>query len=109
MKLRPPELYGLCGVRDTLNHFFYYCAKLNQLWTKVETMLHMLLGHRLRINWEIALFGILALENVPQNKIQKINLIILLAKLSISKSKYDSKIDPHIIFESEVTIRNLQL
>ena len=55
----------------------------------------------------MALLGIVALGNISRNKLKRINITILLAKLSISKSKYGSGIDPALIFDNEINKRNI--
>ena len=109
MKIRRSELCEHCGLTDTLEHFFFQCSLLEKLWRNVHTIINVFLGRRIVLTWDMALLGIVTLNNVSTNKIQRINMIILLAKLSISKSKYGSGIDPALILETEIDKRTLQI
>ena len=53
------------------------------------------------------MLGFLPAERKMQAKTNKANLVILIAKLAISTAKYGSKIEPKIIFENELSIRNM--
>ena len=108
MKVRRSEMCERCRVKDTLEHFFFHCTLLEKLWRNVHNMINVLLGHRIDLTWNMALLGIVALRNISKNKLKGINMIILLAKLSISKSKYGSGIDPALIFDNEINKRNIQ-
>ena len=92
-----------------MEHFCFQFSFLEKLWRNVHTIINVSLGHRIVLTWDMALLGIVALNNVSTNKIQRINMIILLAKLSISKSKYGSGIDPALILETEIDKRNFQI
>ena len=109
MKIRNSSLCQTCKVNDTLEHFFYECLSVTKVWNLVNTMIHFLIGHKCNVNWESALFGFDYIKEVNKATINKINLIVLLAKHSISKYKYGCKRDPVIIFEHELNIRNIRL
>ena len=107
MKVRPSEMCERCRVKDTLEHFFFQCTLLEKLWENVHNMINGLLGHRIDLTWNMALLGIVERRNISKKKLKWINMIVLLAKLSISKSKYGSGIDPALIFDNEINKRNL--
>ena len=106
MKIRNSDLCEHCRVRDTLEHFFFHCALLDKLWSDVDNMITAVVGQRIDLSWDKALFGVLAPRDINSN-VRKINLIILLAKLAVSKSKYGSGLEPSLIFENELRLRNI--
>ena len=63
---------------------------------------------RLNTDEKVALFGVSKLEIVHKEKRKRINLILLIARLSISKYKYGVIKDVEIIFDSELKIRKLK-
>ena len=107
MKIRNSDLCEHCRVRDTLEHFFFHCALLDKLWSDVDNMITAVAGQRIDLSWDKALFGVLAPRDINRNNVRKINLIILLAKLAVSKSKYGSGLEPSLIFENELRLRNI--
>ena len=107
MNVRNSDLCGQCRVRDTLEHFFFHCALLDKLWSDVDNLITAITGRRIYMTWQNAIFGVVAFRNVNKSDVGKINLIILLAKLAVSKSKYGSGTEPSFIFENELRLRNL--
>ena len=109
MKIKQVEYCEFCYATDTLEHFFYFCKKVKPLWEKVENMINIILGKKHRLSWENVILGVLSIENANKHKIKRINLIILLAKLSVSKAKYGEKRDPILILENELLQRNIKI
>ena len=108
MKIKPTELCLECGEPETIEHFFFECFKLKNIWKEVKKLINSYIGFNIDLTWDRAILGILKLENASFKQIKKINLIILLAKMSISKSKYGTGADPCIIFENELLLRGLE-
>ena len=108
MKIKPTEFCLYCGVPVTIEHFFFECFKLKTIWKEVRQFINSYIGFNVDITWDRAILGILNLENTSFKQIKKINFIILLAKMSISKSKYGTGTDPSIIFENELRLRGLE-
>ena len=108
MKIKPTELCLECGVPETIEHFFFECFKLKNIWKEVKKLINSYIGFNIDLTWDRAILGILKLENASLKQIKKINLLILLAKMSISKSKYGTGADPCIIFENELLLRGLE-
>ena len=107
MKVRSTELCEKCGTRDSLEHFFYHCNSLRKLWHLVNTHINIVLDRNFILNWEHALFGISSIDNVSKNKLKSINLLILIAKLTVSKTKYGKSEDPCLVFENELSLRGI--
>ena len=109
MKLRNSDLCQNCNVQDTMEHFFFSCSLVYKVWVHVNNLINILLGHRKNVDWKSAMFGFLSIEGATKRKINRINLIILLAKLSISKAKYGKQRDPYLILENELNIRQMHI
>ena len=108
MKIKQHDYCEYCLTKDTLEHFFYFCKKLKHMWAMVENIINIIIGKRYRLTWENVILGILSIDNVKKIDIKRINLIIMLAKLSVSKFKYGEKRDPLFILEHEMLLRNIQ-
>ena len=93
----------------TMEHFFFSCSLVYKVWVHVNNLINILLGHRKNVDWKSAMFGFLSIEGATKRKINRINLIILLAKLSISKAKYGKQRDPYLILENELNIRQMHI
>ena len=106
MNIRDTEICEQCGVRDTLEHFFFSCDLLEKLWREVNHLISSFVGRRIELTWHNALLGVLTLRGICREDVKKINLIILIAKLAVSKSKYGSGLEPSLVFESEKKLRN---
>ena len=96
-----------CGVHDFIEHFFCDCITVRQLWSVLETKIELILGQNLVITEIFKLFGVTALD-VPACFVNKINHLLLLAKLCISKFKYGSYHDIVQLFEYEIELRGLE-
>ena len=107
MKLRSTDRCDYCDCQDTLEHFFLYCRKVTSLWVEVQRIVSIFIDKHIKLNVGNVLLGFVPRERISQSKMNKINLLILLAKLACSKSKYGSKIEPKILFENELAIRNI--
>jgi hypothetical protein len=106
MGIRDNDLCDSCGVRDTIEHFFWKCTKLSRLWKVVEDIVFRKTSKLIKITEQIALFG---LENSKLNieTIRIANHILLIAKMTISKFRYGEKLDPCCIIEREIDMRKI--
>ena len=107
IKVRRTDRCDYCDCQDTLEHFFFYCRKVTSLWVEVQRIVSIFIDKHIKLNVGNVLLGFVPRERISQSKMNKINLLILLAKLACSKSKYGSKIEPKILFENELAIRNI--
>ena len=107
MKVKPSEKCELCNVSETIDHFFYLCPSRKKLWNKVEITISFIYAKCFLLTWKDAIIGVFSSDRFSKEEIKTINFIILLAKLSISKSVYGSQQDPCIIFENELTVRKI--
>ena len=95
-----------CGVRDFIEHFFCDCITVRPLWSVLETKIELILGQNFVITEIFKLFGVTAVD-VPACFVDKINHLLLLAKMCISKFKYGSYHDIVLLFEYELELRGL--
>ena len=107
MKIKRSDLCEHCGIQDTLQHFFFYCKKSHKLWEEIQSIISLNIYKNAILNVESIIFGVFPSGRVTQTIANKINLLILLGKLSISKSKYGSRVNPIIIFQNELSLRQL--
>merc|ERR1712004_36346 len=77
-----------CGVRDFIEHFFCECIVVRQIWSVLEEKIELLVGNHLILTDVIKLFGVTS-ANVPACFVRKINHLLLVVKMCISKFKFD--------------------
>ena len=114
MKIKSSELCDSCGVADYIEHFFIHCNLLLGFWKIVENTIRQYTNiTNIHLTEENILLGVDESElKTSKNNLGKINLIILIAKMSISKFKC-SLIETHLglqmLFESELSFREKYL
>ena len=91
---------------DTLEHFFYECDKIRQIWKLAEKEIHKRTGIRHNIILEEAIVG---KRSGTYNKsiTNMVNHILLIAKMCIGIFRYGTPINIQIMFEREIEIRKL--
>ena len=88
MNVKENENCDICGGTETLSHLFFSCPSLKHFWEYITRLVSSVLKLKISIDEAIALFGITPGEiNAPIKNIHISNHLILLAKMSISKSK----------------------
>ena len=95
-----------CGVRDFIEHFFCECIVVRQIWSVLEEKIELLVGNHLILTDVIKLFGVTS-ANVPACFVRKINHLLLVVKMCISKFKFGSYNNLIHLFEYELKLRNL--
>ena len=97
-----------CGVTDYLEHFFIDCHRIGSFWNDVEKLINSKLNTHIKLNENIIILGIEQDEqskSMNKNEIFMTNELLIIAKLSISKSRInDLKVS--LVFENELRIRN---
>lgn len=89
------------GETDYIEHFFYTCRTINQIWRLVTNEVLIRLGVRINITLEIALLGYIdATEHS-----YAINHLLSIAKMCISKFRYGERTPIEIIFYRELGLR----
>ena len=93
-----------CGVRDYIEHFFCDCIVVRQIWHILEEKIEFILGHHFALSEIHKLFGVTK-ANVPACLVNKINHLLLIVKMCISKFKYGSYNDILLLLEYELKLR----
>jgi len=92
---------------DYMEHFFFYCTKINKIWKLVEEDIEKNSSKRIHIDVRDALFGIRNVDRFTLAEIMHVNTLILIAKMCIGIYRYGTPIEIGCIFEKEKIIRNL--
>ena len=90
-----------CTEIDYIEHAFYQCTKLENFWRNVKQYILINYDWRLEINEKIALFGVSKAEIEDAEIRKKVNHIILIAKLAISKYKSGKCKNLALIFKAD--------
>ena len=107
MGIKNTEKCETCGVTEYVEHMFYECKRIENFWNKVESLIKIKFDKNIKLDKINVILGIE--QDERYNKFTKrevfaINEILIIAKLSISKSKvYDTNIE--ITFERELKLR----
>ena len=107
MKLKTNDKCEECQTTDYMEHFFFQCKKLNGFWQYVSTTIYKTTHCKIQLSETTALFGI-AKPNYPllsTKQLNKINHILLIAKMCISKIRYGKSKNPFITLDMELSIR----
>ncbi len=95
-----------CNTRDYMEHFFYHCLTVRNLWTHIECKLSTFIGAPLELYERDIIFGITTGYN---SRIRNcLNAYILVGKLCISKYKYGQYHDLLLLFQNEINMRKLK-
>ena len=108
MGLKKSEKCDFCGETEYIDHLFYDCKRIGQLWKKVEYMIRNNSNVNISLNRHNVILGIEHDEiskTLHQKEVGEINELLMIAKFSISKSKSMER-NLEITFENELRIRN---
>ena len=98
------ELCDSCGEVDYIEHFFWRCYKIQQFWSYVSNVMFKISGQQVRLSEQTVLFGI-DVGNFKSDVNRKLNHVILIAKMTISKFRYGDGFDINCMFDNEIAIR----
>ena len=103
MNIKQTDICEFCEQNDldTLEHFFYHCSKINQLWENVGNEIHV------KINEKYALFGIPLSNFATEKEYKNANKLLLIAKKCISMYKYGTYCNITALFEGEKAWRKM--
>ena len=107
MKIRPSINCSYCNEIDYLEHFFFSCRKVQPLWEEIKKDLQLVCGRTVNIKEEMVLCGIVRLDGINKIKLEKVNLIIAVGRLTVSKYKYGKMRNILQIYEMEKWLRKL--
>ena len=106
MYLKETNICNYCIDRDFIDHAVYNCKHIKEFWIKLSTLISTCLDFQFTITASQVLLGIpcgiLQLNNV---QLKEINHLILIAKLSIVKSKASNVRNIWLIFEQQFELR----
>ena len=92
------------GEKDFIEHFFFHCATVKPVWTRVEQEINARTGSYLKITEPIALLGYQD-KSFTNHTRNIINSLIIIAKMCISKYRYGDRLHIDLIFERELLLR----
>ena len=107
MGLKRTENCDLCNEKDFVEHYFYNCNKLSKFWKYISDFLNLKLDKKVNLFDYAILLGIEQNHNnieLTKKEVSFINNILVIAKLSIIKSKL-SNFNIIFIFENEIRLR----
>ena len=109
MGLKDTQICMHCsdGSLDTLEHFFYACGKIRDLWREVRNSILCFMDLRVNLTEKVVLIGAQHIDNISQAQASQINKVIAVAKLTISKFKFSPFKSILQIFEDEANLRNI--
>ncbi|MEC7840051.1 MAG: reverse transcriptase family protein [Chlamydiota bacterium] len=107
MGLRETNKCPSCLEVDYIEHFFYECREVQELWKEVERLVETETSHRCRLNAENVLLGIVSHQTLSQKDLKLYNHAILVAKMTISKFKYGTKYNLVEMFRKEASLRKI--
>ena len=108
MGLRDSNVCLFCkGSIDFVEHFFFYCPNINNLWGYISNYIRSLYDVRITFSAKDVLIGIIDNEEIGLSKDQGIvvNHLILIGKMIISKYKYGTALNLEIMLSKELRLR----
>ena len=107
MKIKTSDKCEYCKTHDFIEHFFFHCKRLDGFWKCVEQYIFLKTERKIIIDEKVALFGVLGcdLHESKGTTANNINMVLLVAKMCISKVKYGIARSPKVVFETEMAVR----
>ena len=107
--IKQTENCEFCQERDTVEHTFFSCKRLEKFWKNVSTRIDKKLDKKIIMNQTAVLLGIEQEEqNLSFDEIKWINTIFILGKVSIVYNRMN-RTSVDLLFEREIKLRNLEL
>ena len=95
-----------CGQRDFIEHFFCSCPSVVAIWMTVENKVSVMMGRPVTLSEQQKLLGVTS-PDFPELLVDRINHILLVTKMCVSKFKYGDYNNLRQIFDYETFIRKL--
>ena len=105
MKIKANANCEHCNVLDVVEHFFFDCLQVKSLWSEVESIIAATIEKPLKLNAKLVILGISSSALYSTKDLNFINLIVLVAKMCISKMKYGKNYSILPLFEYERRLR----
>ena len=107
MGLSDSENCKYCGLLDTIEHFFYFCTKVRPLWQTIKADILTHWNINVNINEQIIILGPIGLNSLGLSQLRKVNQIVAIGKMVISKFKYGHPRNIIEIYETECYLRKV--
>ena len=107
MQVAASNLCQYCNAVDFIEHFFFQCQTINQIWHEISNDIQICFNQRIQISERIALFGIISLENASRHEIKQINQLLAIGRMSISKFKYGRSRNIIEIYKADCALRKV--
>ncbi len=107
MKISSSDDCKFCHTKDFIEHFFVHCKKVLPLWHEITKDIFSFSGVPVALDEEKILLGVPQINGVSKYTMDKINLVIAVGKLTISKYKYGKPRNILEIYETECYLRNI--
>ena len=88
MKIAESDLCNSCKEKDFIEHFFFRCQRIRDLWQEVSKDIYCKCGIKIKITEEVVLLGFVKSDNISNKQIRTINYYLAIGRLVISKYKY---------------------
>ena len=112
MGLKDNNVCAFCdGNVDYIEHFFFYCPKINILWSYVADYFQIRFNIRITFTAEIVLLGLVNKTDLCLNREQWsfLNHLIMIGKMCISKYKYGTPCNLNVMLYRELQLRRFPL
>ena len=96
-----------CQVPDYIERAFVYCPRIKTFWEQVKRFIFCQTNTQIELSAKTAVFGVCNQNIFHSGTRNKINHILLVARLSISKLKYGKIKNLAVIFDTELQLRDL--
>jgi len=106
MGIEESNVCDKCNVTDHIDHFIYFCSKINVIWKSVNSIISFKLKKQISLSVTDVLFGV-DIYNTSDADIVSMHHIIAIAKLCISKYRYGNHPNLLFLFENELQIRKI--
>ena len=90
-----------------MNTFFFYCPKVKPLWLAIKYDILAHLNYNVTFSEKVIILGPLCIDNVRKKHLDKINQIIAVGRMVVSKFKYGITRNILEIYESECILRKM--
>ena len=105
MRISPTEKCTTCRETDFIEHFFFDCKIVSKLWKEVEREIQRLFSVKIQLSAERVFLGIISHKYVQKKDLEKINHILLITKMTISKYKYGNHPNLFNLFQQDMYLR----
>uniref|UniRef100_A0A3Q3AHM4 Reverse transcriptase domain-containing protein n=1 Tax=Kryptolebias marmoratus TaxID=37003 RepID=A0A3Q3AHM4_KRYMA len=100
------DIYVYCSLCDsepeTVIHLFWHCRNTVTFWKEVTQYVQLKIDFNFCLSWSTVLFGVHDVKSKNQKQMYIINLIILLGKYHIHKSKFSNTTPSFLVFKKEL-------